>query len=41
LFADNFRTVLLDAVAWVSKLEVPENGFSSKTLTRDELETHR
>jgi Trehalose utilisation len=35
---DNFRTLLLNAVAWVSKLEVPENGVPSKTLTRDDLE---
>ncbi len=35
---DNFRTLLLNAVAWVSKLEVPEKGVPSKTLTRDELE---
>jgi hypothetical protein len=35
---DNFRTLLLNAVAWVSKLEVPENGVPSKTLTRDALE---
>jgi hypothetical protein len=35
---DNFRTLLLNATAWVSKLEVPENGVPSKTLTRDELE---
>jgi hypothetical protein len=35
---DNFRTVLLNGVAWVTKLDVPENGVPSKTLTRDELE---
>jgi hypothetical protein len=35
---DNFRTVLLNAVAWVSKLEVPATGVPSKTLSRDELE---
>jgi hypothetical protein len=35
---DSFRTLLLNAVAWVSKLEVPENGVPSKTLTRDERE---
>ena len=34
----NFRTLLLNAVAWVSKLKVPEKGVPSKTLTRDELE---
>ncbi len=35
---DNFRTVLLNAVAWVSKLEVPANGVPSKKLSRDDLE---
>jgi hypothetical protein len=35
---DNFRTLLLNAVAWVSKLEVPAKGVHSKTLSRDELE---
>jgi hypothetical protein len=34
---DSFRTVLLNAVAWVSKLEVPEDGVPSKTPTKDEL----
>jgi hypothetical protein len=35
---DNFRTLLLNAVAWVAKLEVPAKGVPSKTLSRDELE---
>ncbi len=35
---DGFRTLLLNAVAWVSKLAVPEKGVPSKTLSRDELE---
>jgi hypothetical protein len=35
---DGFRTLLLNAVAWVSKLEVPEKGVPSKTLSRDDLE---
>jgi hypothetical protein len=35
---DNFRTLLLNAIAWVSKLEVPAKGVSSKTPGRDELE---
>jgi hypothetical protein len=34
---DSFRTVLLNAVAWVSKLEVPADGVPSKTPTKDEL----
>jgi hypothetical protein len=36
---DNFRTLLLNAVAWVSKLEVPDKGVPSKTLKRDDLES--
>jgi hypothetical protein len=35
---DGFRTLLLNAVAWVTKLEVPEKGVPSKTLKRDDLE---
>jgi Trehalose utilisation len=35
---DSMRTLLLNAVAWVSKLPVPEAGVPSKTLTRDDLE---
>jgi hypothetical protein len=35
---DGFRTLLLNAIAWVSKLEVPDGGVKSKTLTRDDLE---
>jgi hypothetical protein len=35
---DNMRTLLLNAVAWVSKLSVPETGVPSRTLTRDDLE---
>ncbi|MGE3808749.1 MAG: ThuA domain-containing protein, partial [Gemmataceae bacterium] len=34
----SFRTLLLNAVAWVSKLDVPENGVPSKNLSRDDLE---
>jgi hypothetical protein len=35
---DNFRTLLLNAVAWVAKLPVPEKGVPSKPLKRDDLE---
>jgi hypothetical protein len=35
---DNFRTLLLNAVAWVAKLEVPAAGVPSKPLGREELE---
>lgn len=34
---DSFRTLLLNAVAWVSKLEVPRDGVPSPTPTDDEL----
>src|SRR5262249_34439596 len=35
---DNFRTLLLNALAWVSKLDVPGGGVPSKPLSRDDLE---
>jgi Trehalose utilisation len=35
---DNFRTLLLNAVAWVAKLPVPSGGVPSRTPTRDDLE---
>jgi hypothetical protein len=35
---DNMRTLLLNAVAWVAKLQVPDTGVPSKPLGRDELE---
>ncbi len=35
---DNMRTLLLNAVAWVSRLPVPQNGIQSRALTRDDLE---
>jgi hypothetical protein len=35
---DNMRTLLLNAVAWVAKLPVPENGIQTKTLDRSALE---
>jgi hypothetical protein len=35
---DNFRTLLLNAVAWVAQLEVPDNGVPSKHLERADLE---
>jgi hypothetical protein len=35
---DSMRTLLLNAVAWVTKLDVPANGVPSTTLGRDELE---
>jgi hypothetical protein len=35
---DNFRTLLLNAVAWVAKLDVPDKGVPSKPLGRGELD---
>jgi hypothetical protein len=34
----NMRTLLLNAVAWVSRLPVPPNGVASPPLTRSDLE---
>lgn len=38
---DNFRTVLLNAIAWVAKLDVPADGVPSKTPTMDSLEANQ
>jgi hypothetical protein len=38
LAEDSLRTLLLNAVAWVAKLPVPENGISTPTLDRAALE---
>jgi hypothetical protein len=35
---DSMRTLLLNAVAWVSGLQVPESGVPSRTLDRGQLE---
>jgi hypothetical protein len=35
---DDFRKLLLNAIAWVSKLEVPANGVASQPLSRLDLE---
>jgi len=35
---DNFRTTLLNGVAWVSGLEVPTDGVPSTTLSKDDME---
>jgi hypothetical protein len=34
---DSFRTTLLNGVAWISGLEVPEGGVPSTTPTKDDL----
>jgi hypothetical protein len=35
---DSFRTVLLNGVAWVAKLEIPKEGVPSKTPDKDALQ---
>jgi len=35
---DNFRKTVLNAVTWISKIEVPAGGVSSATPTREELD---
>jgi hypothetical protein len=35
---DSLRTLLLNAVAWVSKLDVPADGVPSKPLSRGDLD---
>lgn len=35
---DSFRTILLNGVAWVTKLEIPKDGVPSKPLGKEELE---
>ena len=35
---DSFRTVLLNGVAWVTKLEIPKDGVPSKTPDKAALE---
>ncbi len=34
---DSFRTVLLNAVAWISKLEIPDEGVPSESLDKQQL----
>jgi len=35
---DNMRTLLLNAVAWVTKLPVPYSGITTSPLSRSDLE---
>jgi putative membrane-bound dehydrogenase-like protein len=37
LMNDGFRTTMLNGVAWIAGLEIPENGVASKTPTQQEL----
>jgi len=37
---DNQRKVMLNAIAWIAKIEVPADGVPSKTPTQEELEAN-
>jgi hypothetical protein len=37
---DNFRTLVLNAIAWTAKLDVPEGGVPSKTPTDEEMKAN-
>lgn len=38
---DSFRTVVLNGIAWVAKIDIPPNGIPSKTPTWEELEANQ
>jgi len=38
---DHFRKTALNAIAWVAKVEVPENGVQSPTPTAEEIEANQ
>lgn len=38
---DDFRTIVLNAIAWVAKADVPENGVPSDKITREELDKNQ
>ena len=38
---DNARKVVLNAIIWTAKVEVPENGVESKTPTEAELDANQ
>lgn len=37
---DNFRKILLNGVAWVTQLPVPDNGVAGKSVSKEELERY-
>ena len=37
---DSFRTTLLNGVAWISGLDIPENGVPSTTPTKEEMTSY-
>ena len=38
---DNFRTLVLNAIAWTAHVEVPKEGVVSKTPTEEELDANQ
>jgi len=38
---DNFRKVVLNAICWIAKSDVPEGGVSTETPTRGDLEANQ
>ncbi|MEZ6057015.1 MAG: family 16 glycoside hydrolase [Planctomycetaceae bacterium] len=38
---DNFRKIVLNAIVWAAKLEVPKDGVPSATPTQEELEANQ
>ncbi|MGE9271658.1 MAG: ThuA domain-containing protein [Verrucomicrobiales bacterium] len=38
---DNFRTIVLNAITWVAKAEVPEGGIPSDAITEEMLEENQ
>ncbi len=38
---NDFRKLVLNAIAWTAKVEVPENGVASKPLTIEQLEANQ
>jgi hypothetical protein len=38
---DNFRTAVLNAIAWVAKIDIPPGGIPSKTPTLEELKQNQ
>ena len=37
---DHFRTLVLNAIVWTAKLDVPQGGVPSKTPTDDEMKAN-
>ena len=38
---DDFRKLVLNALAWITRAEVPEGGVQSRTPTQEELEANQ